>query len=336
MSEDPIVSIIIPARNEEVNIEKCLESLSSQKDISYEILVVDDNSTDNTRPLAEGFHNIKVLSAGALRPGWTGKANAIWTAISHAKGEWLLFTDADTVHRPDALRKSIEEAITRGVGMLSYSPGQEVGTFWEKTLQPVIFGELNRVFSYDRINDPDSNIAAANGQYILIRRELYNRIGGHEAVAGSLLEDVHLAQKVKEVGKLHFRYAPDAVRARMYQSFSHIVEGWSKNLTILFPDTRLLALRRSSEFCFIVCPLLIGLLCLRGGSAMPTIAGFTISLLCFLRFALRLKRAGFGWTSSVTSLPGLLLFSWLLIRSYVMHNNHKGVTWKGRLYPGGF
>src|SRR5437870_11500100 len=109
MCENPEVSIIVPARNEEQNIEKCLRSLLAQTDIAFEIIVVDDQSDDDTRRIAESIGGVRVISAQPLRTGWTGKVNAIQSAIPFARGRWLLFTDADTTHLPDTLRKSVRE-----------------------------------------------------------------------------------------------------------------------------------------------------------------------------------------------------------------------------------
>ncbi len=154
-----------------------------------------------------------------------------------ARGEWLLFTDADTVHKPGSLARAVTEARQQRVALLSYSPEQEVRGFWEKAVMPVIFAELAATFPPARVSDPRSPAAAANGQYILIAREAYDAVGGHAAVSGSLLEDVALAKAVKASGrKIFFRFGGDAVRTRMYRNFSQLREGWTKNLALLFPS----------------------------------------------------------------------------------------------------
>jgi glycosyltransferase involved in cell wall biosynthesis len=331
MTSDPVVSIIVPARNEELVLADCLRSLTTQAGVPYEVIVVDDHSDDRTAEIAREFENVKVLHAAPLQPGWTGKANAIWTAIPHARGDWLLFTDADTIHLPGSIEKSIAEARDRGVQLLSYSPGQDARSFWERAFQPVVFGELARVYDYDVINDPGNSLAAANGQFILINRQTYSRIGGHEAVAGSLLEDVQLAQRVKQIGKLHFRYAPENVRARMYRAFFHIVEGWTKNLAVLFPGTLRLALLRLLEFCAIAAGPFAALIALlmypwlvAGLCGISVVAGFL--------FVRRIRGAGFSASDAVIAYPGLLMFSYLLFRSYFSHRYLRNVAWKGRKY----
>lgn len=247
------MSIIVPARNEEACLGSCLTSLVAHTGVSSEIIVVDDASTDRTREIAESFPDVQVLNAQPLPAGWTGKNNALVTGAGYARGEWLLFTDADTVHQAGSLARSLAEANQHGVAMLSYSPEQEVRTFWEKAVMPVIFAELAATFRPAEVSDPASPAAAANGQYILISREAYDAVGGHAAVAPTLLEDVALARVVKASGrKLFFRYGGDAVRTRMYRSFAQLREGWTKNLVLLFPSPIRLAVLRLTEFVLIV------------------------------------------------------------------------------------
>src|SRR3984885_10573816 len=245
------VSVIIPARNEEASVSACLHSLVTQNGVPFEILVVDDHSTDRTREIATSFSSegVRVIEAGPLPPGWTGKNNAVSAGSRAARGEWLLFTDADTIHLPGSLARSLEEAKRHGASLLSYSPEQIVKSFWEKAIMPVIFAELAASYRPSQVSDPHSSAAAANGQYILITREAYDAVGGHAAVAANLLEDVALARAVKQSGRnIFFRYAADAVQTRMYRSFSQLREGWIKNLALLFPAPATLAALRATEF----------------------------------------------------------------------------------------
>jgi glycosyltransferase involved in cell wall biosynthesis len=322
---DPLISVIIPARNEELNIGRCLNSLVVQQGVDCEIFVVDDHSTDRTSQIAAAFDGVRVIPANPLADGWTGKANAIATAVPLARGEWLLFTDADTVHAPGSLANSIAEAQEYGVSMLSYSPGQETGGFWERAVQPVIFAELSRAFVYDEINRADSAMAAANGQYILMRRSAYDAIGGHAAVRGSLLEDVELARAVKRVATLRFRYAPEAVSTRMYRDTRSLVEGWTKNLAALFPHALPLAIRRVLESV-----ILIG-----GPVALIWTPWAALSSLVYAGFTRRLRRGGWPLSQVPRSILGLPFFAWLLLRSYWMYSIRKRVTWKGRSYATG-
>src|SRR5579863_5109832 len=231
VSEKPMVSVIVPARNEEACLGACLESLVAQTGVKFEIIVVDDGSTDRTREIANSFAGVRVVEPAPLPPSWIGKNNALVAGAKEARGEWLLFTDADTVHQAGSLARSVEEVRRQKASLLSYSPEQEVHGFWEKAVMPVIFAELASSYRPSDVSDPASFAAAANGQYILISREAYDAVGGHAAIAASLLEDVALARAVKASGhKIFFRYGGDAVRTRMYRSFAQLKEGWTKNL----------------------------------------------------------------------------------------------------------
>ena len=319
------ISIVIPARNEELNIGRCLSSLVSQQGANFEILMVDDHSTDATARIAASFSGVRVVPARPLAEGWTGKANALATAAALTRGEWLLFTDADTVHAPGSLAAAVAEAEQYGVAMLSYSPGQETGGFWERAVQPVIFAELSRKFAYEEINRQDSEIAAANGQYILVRRSAYESMGGHDAVRGSLLEDVQLARAAKRVGRLRFRYAPEAVSTRMYRSTHDLVEGWTKNLAALFPQALPLAALRLVEAAA-----LIG-----GPVALLWTPWAALTAAIYAEFAVRLKKGGWRLADVPRSVAGLPFFAWLLLRSYWMYSIRKSIVWKGRAYPTG-
>ena len=328
------MSIIVPARNEEACLGSCLTSLVAHTGVSSEIIVVDDASTDRTREIAESFPDVQVLNAQPLPAGWTGKNNALVTGAGYARGEWLLFTDADTVHQAGSLARSLAEANQHGVAMLSYSPEQEVRTFWEKAVMPVIFAELAATFRPAEVSDPASPAAAANGQYILISREAYDAVGGHAAVGTTLLEDVALARVVKASGrKLFFRYGGDAVRTRMYRSFAQLREGWTKNLALLFPSPTRLAVLRLTEFVVIVgsgaAAVATGL---RGAWRPGTVSGI-LAVVVYGFLLKRIWRAHFPWDANVLALIGLPMFSYLLLRSKRAYR--KGtVSWKGRQYAG--
>ena len=232
----PQVSVIIPARNEEANLGTCLESLMDQDQLSFEIIVVNDHSTDRTKEIAQSFPGVQVIDADPLPEGWTGKNNAVATGARAARTNWFLFTDADTIHLPGSLPRALREARENGADLLSYSPEQIAVTFWEKAVLPVVFAELARQYPPSKVSDPKSPEAAANGQYILVKRDAYEAVGGHAAVACAILEDVALARAIKASGrKIRFRYAADSVRTRMYRNFHQLREGWTKNLALLFP-----------------------------------------------------------------------------------------------------
>src|SRR5579871_5675606 len=245
----PEVSVVVPARNEEASLAACLESLVAQEGVHFETIVVDDGSTDHTRDIAQSIAGVKVIEAWPLPPGWSGKSNAMFSGAQHARGKWLLFTDADTVHKPGSLSRSLDEAERFGVALLSYSPEQEVRGFWAQAVMAVIFGELACAYRPKDVCDPSKSVAAANGQYMLILRGRYLEVAEQPEVCASLLEDVAVAKALKQSGdKIRFRLGADAVRTRMYRNFAELRDGWTKNLALLFPASGRLAVERLFEF----------------------------------------------------------------------------------------
>jgi cellulose synthase/poly-beta-1,6-N-acetylglucosamine synthase-like glycosyltransferase len=330
VSKRPTVSVIIPARNEETSLEQCLESLVAQRGVDFEIIVVDDHSTDRTREIAQSFPGVKLIEAGPLPDGWTGKNNAVATGARAARGEWLLFTDADTIHLPESLARSLHEAKRQGAALLSYSPQQIVKSFWEKAVMPVIFAELVSYYRPTEVSDPTSPTAAANGQFLLIAREAYDAVGGHAVIAGSLLEDVALAGAVKQSGrKIWFRYGPDAVRTRMYRNWPQLREGWTKNLALLFPSPALLATWRGTEFVLVIACLALVARAVVNQDYAHAILYAAIPVLTFTR----IRRAHFPWDANILTLFGLPVFAYLLLRSRQTHA-HQSISWKGRTYSG--
>ena len=329
---NPLVSVIVPARNEEISLPACLESLVTQEGIRSEIVVVNDGSTDRTAEIAGTFPGVRVIDAGPLPAGWTGKNNAMVEGAKVARGKWLLFTDADTVHKPGSLARAVDEAERHQAVLLSYSPEQDVRGFWEKAVMPVIFAELAATYPPEQVSHETFPDAAANGQYLLVAHEAYKAIGGHARVAGDLLEDVALARLVKSSGgRIFFRYGGEAVRTRMYRSFAELREGWTKNLALLFPRPRALATCRAVEFLLIA------------GSAGALVASAvlrrparaTLSTLVLLpvgrAYWRRIRRAHFSPSSSLLAVVGLPIFSYLLVRSCTLHQKQK-VRWKDRVY----
>ena len=356
------MSVIVPARNEEASLRTCLESLLAQREteagsgvprpssawpadddkkarrvadsLRFEIIVVDDGSTDRTRAIAESFPGVQVIAPGPLPPGWSGKNNAVAAGAREARGEWLLFTDADTVHRPGSLARALAEAEQHHADLLSYSPEQEVHGFWEKAIMPVIFAELARTYRPSLVSDPQSPAAAANGQYLLITRVAYDAVGGHAAVAGSLLEDVALARALKASGrKIFFRFGGDAVRTRMYRTLPQLVEGWTKNLVLLFPNPGRLALFRFFDFAAPMVGYAVAVAGWRAGDMYDAVAAASTTSLFMLFLLRRIRQAHFSWDANLLAFLGLPLFSYLLLRSKLSYRRGQ-ISWKGRTYAG--
>jgi hypothetical protein len=331
-TSSPQVSVIIPARNEEASLGACLSSIVAQTGVVTEVTVVDDGSTDRTPQIARSFPGVRLLPAAPLREGCTGKCNALVAGAEHACGKWLLFTDADTVHLPGSLAHSLQEAEEHQAALLSYSPEQEVHGFWEKALMPLVFSELATTFRPPDVNDPASPVAAANGQYLLISRQAYDRVGGFGAVIHSLLEDVELARLVKRSGgRLWFRFGGDAVRTRMYRSFGQMVEGWTKNLALLFVSPVWLALKRAAEFLLITGAVVVGAVAALRGTGLLALAVAAIGATAYAIFMRRVRRAHFPWNANLLAIFGLPLYVLLLLRSRLSHIRGR-VTWKGRTY----
>jgi glycosyltransferase involved in cell wall biosynthesis len=322
------VSVIVPARNEEACLGRCLESLVAQTGVPFEVIVVDDHSTDRTHEIATAFRKVRVIDAGPLPNGWTGKNNAVASGVRVARGEWLLFTDADTVHLPGSLAGAFKEARENGAELLSYSPKQIAVSFWEMATLPVVFAELARQYSPSKVSDPACPVAAANGQFILIRREAYEAVGGHAAMASNILEDVALARAVKSSGrKIRFRYAADAVHTRMYRNYSQLRDGWTKNLALLFPNPGWLAVITLFIWAFTW----TGLALVVAQVVRPWWWGtiFAGALVYLIR---RSRRANFTWdTTALGASFGMPMFAYLLLRSKRAHANG-AVAWKGRTY----
>jgi glycosyltransferase involved in cell wall biosynthesis len=359
----PQVSVVIPARNEEANLERCLRSLVMQKGVSFEILVIDDASTDRTHAIAESFTRVRQCPFVGLNPflvdvrlldapqplpsGWTGKTSALVAAEAVAQGEWLLFTDADTEHLEGSLAAAHAEAEHYQADMLSYSPEQLLTGVRQRLVMPLIFGELAVRFSPRRVNDPTLPDAAANGQYMLVRAAAHQAVGGFASVATELLEDVALARRYKEKSyKIRFRLGRGLVRTRMYNSWEELRNGWTKNLALLFPDARQLARKRDAEFYRLL--LLPGLSALCSGlvsSRLSTRIGspgywipigvvvflWLFTLINFVLFYARVARAHLPYWPSLLSLFGLPWFAALLRQSAKAHEEGS-VTWTGRAY----
>ena len=337
------LSVIVPARNEADVLGACLESLGSQSEpgfalgVDWELIVVDDGSTDETASIARGHRGVTVMPAPALdtgpQSGFTGKTNACWAGAQAARGELLLFTDADTIHEPGNLSRARHELEKYGVALLSYSPLQLTSGLAQRTLMPLVFAELAVAYPMAKVNAPGDRIAAANGQFLMVEQAAYFALGGHKAVGREVLEDVALARNLKRTkSTIRFRYAPDALSARMYRTTAAMVEGWTKNLALLFTSPVPLALLRLVDFLLILGLPVMGLF-------YPFITTLQRTLLWVVwvrvvwRFYARVSKSNFSAADCALSVFGIPLFVYLLVRSYIQVKLAKRVEWKGRTYP---
>jgi glycosyltransferase involved in cell wall biosynthesis len=333
MQPAPSVSAIVPARNEEATIAAAVESLAAQPEIG-EIIVVNDQSTDGTDAqlvrLSERFPQLYSLNIDALPEGWIGKNYAVSVGAAQSTGKWLLFTDADGVHLPGSTAHALADAQAFGANLVSYSPEQETHTWWERALIPFIYVRLGHKYSFDDVNDPESPAAAANGQYLMISREEYNRIGGHASVAGEVLEDVALARIAKMAGvRLHFASGEGIMRVRMYRTFSSMWQGWTKNLYPLMGDTAR-SVGRELRNVIPWIPLLLLFLTpmnlILGGLGVAMLAGRHAA------YAAELRRNRIPAVRALYYIPAVALYAAALLTSEWRYSQGQ-VTWKGREYP---
>ncbi len=232
----PGVSVIIPARDEEANIGPCLDSVLSQDHPELEVIVLDDASSDATADIVgsrlEDPRLRLIRGQGEPPKDWLGKAWALQRAQGQASRPWLLFLDADVTLHPLALSRAMDYAISHELDLLSGLGRLEARGFWENLLQPVVGGLILAGNDLSQVNDPDRpEKAMANGQFLLFRREAYDRIGGHQAVKNNVLDDVGLAKTVKKEGlRFHLVFMRDLFSCRMYRGLAEIWQGWRKNL----------------------------------------------------------------------------------------------------------
>ena len=329
------VTAIVPARNEEGVITACIESLACQPEIA-EILVVNDQSTDATasvvRGLTEKIQNLRLLETSELPDGWVGKNHALWVGVQEAKLQWLLFTDADAEHESNSAAHALQLAQQHDAALVSFSPEQITSAWYEKALIPYIFLRLAKHFSYDKVNDPKSPAAAANGQFLMMRRDVYDGVGGHASVAGEVLEDVALAMHVKAAGhRIWFESGKGFVRVRMYRSFPALWQGWKKNLYRLIGGTPW-AVFREMELNLPWIPLLLILV----GLKYPFLLFLGVLFLIARQtaYGFDLARNQYPFSFIFYYVPAVVLYVAVLWASYRSHVNGR-IEWKGREYSVG-
>jgi len=345
----PSVTVIIPARNEARNIFQCVSSLREQNypEEKRNIIVVDDNSEDETSALASkaarSDSRIKLIQGSKLPSGWMGKPFACWQGAQLAESDWLCFIDADTTASPALLATAISTAQIRNLDMLSLEPFQVLGSFWERLIIPAGFVLLAFQQDVRKTNDPDNPEAVANGQFILIRRDVYRKLGGHASVRTQVTEDTALAQAVKNTGgRLALLGAEQLIQTRMYTGLKSLWEGFSKNLTEtvggIIPALLVGLSALIMAGAALVIPMWTGV---RAFEALKPILAVAFGLGMFgsaALFATHISATryfiipfGYGFLFPL----GYIMGTALAINSVLAHLRRR-ITWKGRTYESAF
>jgi chlorobactene glucosyltransferase len=356
--DTPFVSVIVPARNERLNIEGCLRSLTASRYPAFEVVVIDDRSEDETAALATAVpagnaRDVRVIRGAELPEGWLGKPWACHQGAEAARGELLLFTDADTTHAPDLLGRAVAGLREERADLLTVVGRQLMETFWERLVQPHIF--LMMLFRFPSFEDTARNRrwrdAIANGQFMLFPRRSYDLIGGHAAVRDEVVEDLVLAQHVKRAGlALRIRGAEDDLATRMYRSLGDLVAGWSKNLFVGGRQASPRILRHvimplalaGQIGLWLVAPVVfvvtIGAGAAGAGALAGPSGGVMSDLLLWSGSVYALSALGFGLFTRQMRAParygllyplGAFMTTCILVRSWMRGSR---VEWKGRQY----
>lgn len=338
-TEKGLVSIVLPVRNQATTIRECLHSLCRLDYPEVEILVVDGDSNDGTKEIVESFgKRIRTFAEPPLLQGWVGKNWACYNGYLAARGDFLLFTDGDSVHSPSSLAWAMAYMRQSGADLLTLTPKAVLRTFWEKLIMPPVFLLIWIYLGGGKVNDDTSDKALGNGQYLLFKRTVYERIGGHKAVRDKIVEDVSLARIVKQNGyRARAVHAPHAVAVRMYQNLQEIWEGWRKNFHAV-NDFRVWKslLKVFTIFVMLELPFLLfgyGLWLLpTTGLNRFLIWGGLMAVTIWLAF-------GYFYAALETSLPYVLLLPFAIgiylaigVDSILRGITGTGVSWRGRHY----
>jgi chlorobactene glucosyltransferase len=352
--EWPFVSVIVPARNEERNLPRLLPSLLGQHYPNFEVIVIDDQSTDGTPEiLAEWVARdvrLHVIRGEDLPrdEGWMGKPHAMMQGARVAKGEWLLFTDADTRHEPLSLSSSVAYAMKHNIDLFTIAPRFELISPSEKLIMPVAAMGITVLYPFYRVNDPKSSVAIANGQYMLVRRDVYDAAGGIERVKDKIAEDLEFGKAVKGDGfRLRMADGRHLMSVRMYTNFQEVWEGWSKNVVLSMRNNLVQGVVAvMGVFSVVILPFVLVRWVRRLWRAAEEsdqsedrlAAGWATAVSVWfmalpLAYRLRMDRTmGLSPLWALTFPVGVALFGVLMLTSLVRILTGKGVTWKGRTY----
>ncbi len=340
-SKLPFVSVLIPARNEEHNISQIVNSLLVQDYPSYEVIVLNDNSTDKTGEILGDIKlrhpELNIMTGKPLVKGWTGKCFACKQLYDASKGEYILFTDADTVHNKNSLRDSVTIAMNRKADMLTLFPAMTMVSFAEKLIMPMLWFTVMLLLPFYFVDKKGFvKFSIGIGPFMMFRRSAYAEIGGHDSVKNAIVEDVWLARKIKEHNlQLVVADGQHMLSVRMYRNFGEIWSGFSKNIFagFEFSSIALFSVNMLYLLLFIL-PFMLFFIQLSlqfSLNLMLILTAFQVFLLYFSRAAIS-ARFKLGIISTLLhpigalSVPVIALNSWRWIKA-----GH-GAKWKGRVY----
>lgn len=337
----PKVSIVVPARDEEVDIEDAVRSHLTQDYPDFEVLVVDDRSTDATPSilarLAAAHPRLRVVSGVEPAPGWLGKPHALHQGAERAVGELLLFADADVRYDRVALREGVEMLQQKRLDLLAFFPRLEMEGFWENVLMPYI--PISYFFGPGFLinSDLQRRFAAGGGAGMLVRREAYRAAGGHEALRASVIDDIHLAVRVRRAGgRCRMTLADDRVRLRMYRGFRQVFDGFTKNMAFTFGGWSAAPMALSTAFVFAAWILPAAVLAAGAlGAAVPRndmrLAGAALVLTALARALLAVRLRNPLWTSLTQPLTAAV-WAAITVRSLGRRFLQRRLLWRGRSY----
>lgn len=339
-AEPACVTIIVPARNEASNIMTCLQGVDQQHGSNIEVFIVDDQSQDETAVLARGYVsnylNIRIIDGAPLPAGWLGKSWACWQGAVQSQAEWLLFIDADVRLEPGMLASALRYAMQQQLDMLALFPRILAASLSERMVLPAFFYLLMGIYPFERINDMRWP-AFALGQCVLIRRRVYQQLGGHASIRNTIIEDVALAQLVRNAGyRIAILSAPDLLSVRMYAGWGALVEGMAKHASVGMGDTGLRAVLIAMRQAFLAWwPLDLLLLAFRPDSLAQRrpllfVAGclFTTQFSIWT-WAMR-RHFGLSWREALLMPAGTLLYFLMAARAMLRLRLGKGLLWRGR------
>lgn len=337
----PFISILVPARNEEINIRGCVTSLLEQDYPNYEVIILNDSSEDKTgeilNEIQAGYRKLKIVQGKPLEEGWTGKTYACKQLAGEAKGDWLLFTDADTRHQPGSLRGAIYVALERDSDLLTIFPKMIMKSLSEKLLMPMLFFIAFVLLPFYFVDKKGyTKFAIGVGPFMLFKRSAYDKIGGHASVRNAIVEDIWLSRKIKEHGlKLAAADGQSLCSVRMYRNFKEIWNGFSKNIfagfnfsaPLLFTVNFLYLILFFLPFVFLIMYPALDY----QTKTIPVLVLIQVIILYLIRILLAIKFK-LGFVSTLLHPLGALTVPVIAFNSWRWIAAGKGAKWKGRIY----